>query len=215
MKHIEPIAIYPKNVVKIYNLWFSFLMKQGFTLVPKLTQVEVEDYVKVSSFSFQQGKALQKVETLDDVLSFINTLKSQLTILDATVSVTWNYIGSENSRMNYMNELETFFWTYQDQLSQLLPLQSKELLDQPWKIARFAGNLDFPTPTASQFFDSKAGDFMQSLITKFSNYELDPYLVHSKLGSFHWKIVTKDIEFTGFMEKKETYFLHNINYTSL
>jgi hypothetical protein len=214
MNHVEKQIIYPKSVVKAYNIWFAFLMKLGFNLVPNVSNVVESEYVKVMSFSFKQGQGYEKVETLDDVLSFMNSLKSSLIALDSTTQVTWNYIGSEKSRQQYIGELETFFWNNQDDISQTLPLFSQELIENPWKIAHFGGELELSTPVASSFFDEKGGEFMSNLLGRFANFELDPYLVLSKQGSFHWKIVSKSIEFSGFMEKKEHYFLHTIFYHS-
>lgn len=208
---------YSKNELKLFNTVIKILINQGFYLLPNKDRENFEhDFEKYFKLVDNQIFAIGAVGSFGDVLRFASQLPNQLITLDKKFKLSWNYLGSQDIKKNYFEYITTVFWENQNNSNLLNHMKYPEMLENPWLLSRYIGEIGLETNLAFNFFDNGANNFIAKIEENFGKkWETNPYLIEHKDSTFNWQIdgILKRFTISGFVIKTDKGLQHNIQLT--
>jgi hypothetical protein len=132
------------------------------------------------------------------------------------LKMEWNYLGKNEEKKRYFDYLQDFFWRNQDNTELLEKLDSQDLLENNWKIANYANQVEGTMKIVADFIDQETVLFIENLGQMLDGWELNPYLIFNDMGNLQWKIsLHKDFVIRGFIYRKDNYLYQKIQLPDL
>jgi hypothetical protein len=186
----QPDISHSQALPILQQIW-SYLAKQDFVIYPNskyLNQTEhASKYLILDPFV-----AMEEVKDFKLSLQRAFALQAILKSNYSQLQSEWNYLGKNEERGAYFEYLTKFFWANQDNLALQQSLQFAQILEQPWLILEQIDKLDTQPQIVTDWFGPSTTDFINSLSDSMKTWELNPFLIHSSLGSLQWKLEIPD-----------------------
>lgn len=207
----------PKDLYFWQVVW-KFLTLEGFFIMPE--NLKEEGYKNNERYFIANipGYGYQEMDKFVEGVDLMRNLQKHLFKKKYKAnSFEWNYLGRTREREKYLDYLERTFWQNQTNESLKSLENFRDVIENPWKIVKQASNLDIELKTPFEFFEEKTTKFLGHLNETLVGADLNPFLICSKEGSFHWKMtVSHKYLLQGYIFKNDDEkLIHKIFYKNL
>ncbi len=194
------------------QIWLFFI-ELNFQILP-LELAEYKEFFSAKYFvlSTTQGKAFVKSETFEVSLEVATKLWQKIKkITKNDCLAEWNYIGNKDEKDRYLQYLDYFFWTHQNEERIINREDYSECIAQTFKICNCIQDTNLEIQPAIDFMSLKSQDFLLKLESMLPDWELNNYLINDSEGNFHWQILAKtSFLFEGWIFKSGKNFVQKI-----
>lgn len=209
---------------------FRYFIDNGFYITPEAKWLDHESFGKFDKMLVISNKSFV-VEKLHDIPSgllvpkelskiIISSLKQlnkhSAKIDQSKMKMEWNYLGKNDEKKRYFDYLQGFFWQNQDNAELLEKIDGQDMLENNWKIANYASQVEGNMKIVADFIDQETVLFIENLAHLLSGWELNPYLIFNDIGNLQWKIhIEKTFVVSGFIYRKDNHLYQRINLPNL
>ncbi len=156
---------------------------------------DISDLPKYIIAKQDKFTTLQTINNLEEGFDFITTLLSKLNStlkLSTTETVKlqgeWNYLGQTQEREEYIQKINDLFWVHQDNENIQNHPKFQEMMESPWKLITHSTDFGFSLPNPSDSFEDSTIQFVEKIMLKLNNWEINPFLITNETSNFHWNI---------------------------
>lgn len=149
-------------------------------------------YIIASQKHFATKQIISSLEEgFDFITSLISKLNSTLKITTSEEIILqgeWNYLGQNHEREAYLQTIKDLFWIHQDKEELQNHSKFQEMMEHPWKLVTYGTDFDFALPNPSDYFEESTIQFVEKILHRLSNWEINPFLITNSESNFHWNI---------------------------
>jgi hypothetical protein len=226
--HKEKLKL-TSNFFILQNM-FRYFVETGFYISPEAKWLDNESFGKFEKMLVISKKSFS-VEKLQDIPTGLLVPKELVKIIHASqkqinkhtgkkdqneVKTQWNYLGKNEEKKRYFDYLQDFFWRNQDNTELMEKMDSQDLLENNWKIANYANQVDGTIKIVADFIDEETVLFIENLGQLLDGWDLNPYIIFNDSGNLQWKIeLGKDFIIYGYIYRKDNYLYQRIQLPDL
>jgi hypothetical protein len=185
----------PSPALPVLQKIWRHLIQEDFWLYPTEDDLD-EDNLPPKMLILKPMVALELISDfklgLERAFEIAKVTQAARTSGESVTQLEWNYLGKNEERGAYLEYLQRFFWTQQDNPELLSSSQYQNMVEEPWRILNHLEYLQQSPALPTDYFTEGTTKFIESLSLILKGWELNPFLLHTDSGSLQWRITISD-----------------------